>query len=157
VTNLLMLANNPGEITQRGMEHKRDLVIDLAWYNEVAVQRGTFLGLTIDWEGSLGLDHALVNISNRPNEPGVAYIAKDDLGQVMDPEREEDLIHIFKTLPAAHPLLKAPIVEEVKTATAALTTAIQLTNKIVLYKQHPFHDKVSPWWSANCMTAVHNL
>jgi hypothetical protein len=37
--NLLTLANNPGEITRRGAEHERDSVIDLAWYNEAAVQK----------------------------------------------------------------------------------------------------------------------
>ena len=36
--NLLLLANNPGEITQRGMEHEQDSVIDLAWYNAAVVQ-----------------------------------------------------------------------------------------------------------------------
>ncbi len=47
-TNLLTLANNPDEITRRGSERERDSVVDLAWYNETAVQNCTFTGLCVD-------------------------------------------------------------------------------------------------------------
>ncbi|KAH9992935.1 hypothetical protein BJV77DRAFT_1067504 [Russula vinacea] len=43
-TNLLTLANNPGEITRQGAEHESDSVIDLAWYNDAAIQNATFTG-----------------------------------------------------------------------------------------------------------------
>ena len=46
--NLLTLANTPGEITQRGANHEKDSVIDLAWYNEAAIRASTFTGLTVD-------------------------------------------------------------------------------------------------------------
>src|SRR5258707_5639609 len=61
-TNLLTLANNPGEITRRGAEHECDSVINLVWYNKAAVQKGTFTNLHVDWEGSLGSDHARLQI-----------------------------------------------------------------------------------------------
>ena len=73
-SNLLTLANNPGEITCWGSEHERDSVIDLAWYNEAAVQHSTFSNLHIDWYGSLGSDHALIQMdghahSATPHQP----------------------------------------------------------------------------------------
>ncbi len=46
--NLLTLANAPGEITRRGANHEKDSVIDLAWYNEVAIQALTFSDLMVD-------------------------------------------------------------------------------------------------------------
>jgi len=61
--NLLTIANNPEEITRRGARHECNLVIDLAWYNEAAIQAATFTGLTIDWEGSLGSDHAMLHLT----------------------------------------------------------------------------------------------
>jgi Reverse transcriptase (RNA-dependent DNA polymerase)/Endonuclease-reverse transcriptase len=155
--NLLTLANNPGEITRRGAEHERDAVIDLAWYNEAAIQRGTFSGLTIDWQGSLGSDHALLSVSGRPNDHGHAHMPEDDLGLVTDPERRGDWIRAFKTLPAALPLPHTPTVEDVEMAATALTEAIQLTNEQVFRKRRPFHRRASPWWNAACALAVQEL
>ena len=43
-TNLLTLANTPGEITRKGANHERDSVIDLAWYNKAAISASTFSG-----------------------------------------------------------------------------------------------------------------
>jgi hypothetical protein len=43
-----MLANTLGEVTQKGAEHKRDSEIDLAWYNEAAIQFTTSLDLKVD-------------------------------------------------------------------------------------------------------------
>jgi hypothetical protein len=60
---LLTLANDPGVITRKGAEHEHDSVIDLVWYNEAAIQLTTFSDLKVDWEGSLGLDHAMLVIS----------------------------------------------------------------------------------------------
>ncbi len=47
--NLLSLANAPGEITWKGTNLERDLVINLAWYNKAAVQAATQ-----NIEGNLG-------------------------------------------------------------------------------------------------------
>jgi endonuclease/exonuclease/phosphatase family metal-dependent hydrolase len=66
--NLLTLANNPGEITRKGAEHERDSVIDLAWYNEAAIQKATFTGLAVDWKGNLASDHAMLQINGRTGE-----------------------------------------------------------------------------------------
>jgi Endonuclease-reverse transcriptase len=62
-TNLLTLANNLGEITRRGVEHERDSVLDLAWYNKAAIQAATFTDMRVDWAGSLGSDHAMLRLS----------------------------------------------------------------------------------------------
>ena len=85
--NLLTLANNPGEITRKGAEYERDSVIDLAWYNEAAIQAATFTGLTINWKGSLALDHAMLNLRGHTREKSTNTNTETDLGFVVDPEK----------------------------------------------------------------------
>ena len=62
VSNLLVLANEPGKITRKGADHQRSSTIDLTWYNDVAVEEATFSNWVLDWEGSLGSDHALTRV-----------------------------------------------------------------------------------------------
>ena len=94
--NLLTLANNPREITRREAEHERDSAIDLAWYNEAAIQAVTFTGLAIDWEGSLGSDHAMLCITGQTQEESQSHNLETDLGFIVDPKKSEDWMHAFK-------------------------------------------------------------
>ena len=63
VSNLLTLANTPGMDTHHGSDNEWDSVLDLAWFNAIAISKATFSNLQIDWAGSLGLDHAVLHIS----------------------------------------------------------------------------------------------
>ena len=47
-TNLLTLANTAREITRKGASHKRDSVINLAWFNGAMVRAFTFSDLIVD-------------------------------------------------------------------------------------------------------------
>jgi Reverse transcriptase (RNA-dependent DNA polymerase)/Endonuclease-reverse transcriptase len=156
-TNLLTLANNPGEVTRRGAEHERDSVIDLAWYNDAAIQHATFTGLEVDWAGSLGSDHAMLRITGNPTETFIPD-HYEDLGHLVDPEKEEEWIQAFKarSLPflfAQHP----PSPDEVEEAAKALTDDIQWTNRKVLDRRRPPHPRASPWWTADCAAATQTL
>jgi hypothetical protein len=155
--NLLTLANVPGEITRKGADHERDSVIDLAWYNEAAIQKGTFSGLTLDWEGSLGSDHALLSISGKLHDTRARPAKKPDLGLVIEPERKEEWLRAFKSQPAPNPLPFSPTPEEVEKAANALTKAIQHASQRVFRKRRPFHPKGSPWWNTACALAAQNL
>jgi len=123
-TNLLALANQPGEITQCGAEHECDSVIDLAWYNEAAVQSSTFTDLRIDWSGSLGSDHALLQITGQNRKVGPQVMGNTELGLLTDPEQKEQWIAAFKArlLPLILPL--SPTAEEIEQAAARLVTDI---------------------------------
>ena len=94
-TNLLTLAKTPSIITQRGVDHEWDLVIDLAWYNEAVVQAFTFTDFRTDWEGSLGSDHAMIHISgqllvdNPPPDP------TEEQGFILDPKKKGEWIQLF--------------------------------------------------------------
>ena len=154
--NLLTLANNPGEITRRGAEHEKDSVIDLAWYNDAAIQGTTFARLEIDWAGSLGSDHAMLRTAGHPYEAQAAVYDKD-LGYVVDPELEEEWISAFKALSHMPHFQLPPTPEEVEEAAEALTKDIQRANRKVLSKRRPPHPRSAPWWTADCAAATQTL
>lgn len=157
--NLLTLANNPGEITRKGAEHERDSVIDLAWYNEVAIQLTTFSDLKINWEGSLGSDHAMLVTSGHPPLEEAGTDCRGNLGFLIDPDRGEEWTRAFKarsSLSHFH-FQPSPSPDEVEAAAASLTKDIQQTNEEVLCRRHPAHPKASPWWNAACAIATQTL
>ena len=88
--NLLTLSNTPGEVTHKGADHELDLVIDLAWYNEVVVQANMFTNLKIDWEGSLSSDHVLLQVSAFPGPTCHPPPSDANLGFMIDPDLKGD-------------------------------------------------------------------
>ena len=155
--NLLALANNPGEVTCRGAEHECDLVIDLAWVNTAAAQMDTFTNLRVDWEGSLGSDHACLRIvgtsqwvTNQPTEGA-------NPGYVVNPERKEEWIKHFKDAPPSLLLPSTPTAEEVEQAAAELYEHIQSANEKTFCRRCPFHPKAAPWWNEACARATQTL
>jgi hypothetical protein len=155
--NLLTLANNPGEITRKGAAHERDSVIDLAWYNEAAIQAATFTGLAIDWEGSLASDHAMIHITGHTREKSENQNLETDLGFVIDPEKSEEWIRTFKGKSSAFSFQINPTAEEVEKEAEAFTTDICQSNEEVFRRRKPPHPRASPWWNAACSIATQNL
>jgi Endonuclease-reverse transcriptase len=144
-TNLLSLANNPGKITQQGAEHERDSVIDLAWYNEAAIQVATFTGLTTDWKGSLASDHAMLHLFGCTCDKLPIQTPEVALGFVIDPEKREEWTCIFKARSKTPTFQASPDAEEIEIATEALMMDISRTNEEVFRRQKPPHPRVSPW------------
>jgi hypothetical protein len=155
--NLLTLANNPGEITRKGAEHERDSVIDLAWYNEAAIQKATFTGLAVDWKGNLASDHAMLQINGRTGEESMNQNLETDLGFITDPERSEEWIRNFKERSSTFHFQTNPTIEEIEKETETLTKDIHQTNEEVFKRRKPPHPKASPWWNAACSVATQNL
>ena len=148
---------HPGEVTCKGADHKHDLVIDLAWYNEAAIQANTFTNLKIDWEGSLGSDHALLQVLAFLGPTCHPAPSDTNLGFMMDPDLKGDWIKTFK---ACTPLLLipfSPTAEEVEQAAVGLISDIQDTNENIFRRRCPFHPKVAPWWNSACAIAAQNL
>jgi hypothetical protein len=155
--NLLVLANNPREITRRGAGNDRDSVIDLAWYNDAAIQSSSFADLRIDWDGSLGSDHAMLLISGHTSEEAAALNYGSNLGFVIDPERGGEWIRAFKERSFHFCFQPTPSPDEVEAAAASLTDDIHQTNEEILRRRRPAHPKASPWWNAACAVATQNL
>ena len=155
-SNLLILANNPGEITRRGAAHERDSVIDLAWYNEAAAQSATFTGLRVDWEGSLGSDHAMIHIMGHTRE---ASNQKTDtnLGFLTETEKCEEWIRVFKARSTPFPFQLTPTAAETEEAARGFMADIHQVNEEVFRRRRPHHPKASPWWNAACSIAAQNL
>ena len=155
--NLLTLANNPGEITKKGAEHERDLAIDLVWYNEAAIQAVTFTGLAIDWEGSLGSDHAMLHVTGQTQEESQSHNLETNLGFIVDPERSEDWTRAFKVKSSAYHFQANPTKEEIEKEAETYMMNIHRTNEEVFKRHRPPHPKASPWWNAACSIATQNL
>jgi len=156
-TNLLTLANNPGEITRRGADHERDSVIDLVWYNEAAVQSSTFTNLSVDWSGSLGSDHALLRITGQTRAAVRQPAQEPDLGLLTDPERKDQWIQAFKARSLPLLLPSSPTIEGIERAAAGLIADIQHTNEQLFRRRKPFHPKAAPWWNPACAVAAQTL
>ena len=157
-TNLLTLASTPGEITRRGASHESDSVLDLAWYNEAAVQATTFSNLLVDWPGSLTSDHAMIHVTGKTREH--SNLQEEDeanLGFVIEPDRKEEWIRVFRTKLPVIPFQLTPSIQEIEEAAASLTRDISETNEEVFKRRRPFHPRASPWWNAACNTAVQAL
>jgi hypothetical protein len=155
--NILPLANTPGEVTRKGAEHERDSVIDLAWYNEAAIQFTTFSDLKVDWAGSLGSDHAMLTISGHAQEEVIGHNDDGNLGFVIDPERGEEWIRAFKARSSHVQFQLPPSLDEIEAVAASLAEDIQQTNSEVLRRHRPAHPKASPWWNAACAIATQTL
>jgi hypothetical protein len=155
--NLLTLANTPGEITRRGANLDKDSVLDLAWYNEAAILASTFSGLRIDWEGSMGSDHAMLHISGHTSEPSPRSNQEADFGFIVDLEKGEEWTKAFKARSQAALFQLTPTEAEVEKEAEAFMTDIHRTNEEILRKCCPPHPKASPWWNAACAVAAQNL
>ena len=132
-------------------------VIDLTWFNEAAVQATTFSDLKIDWEGSLGSDHAMLIVAGHIREEVDFLNCEGDLGVVIDPEKCEEWTRAFKERSFHIPFQHAPSPDKVETVAASLTEDIRRTNEEILCRRHPEHPKASPWWNAACAIATQTL
>ena len=127
--NLLTLANKQGEVTRKGSDRERDSVIDLIWYNESTILKSTFSGLKVDWDGSLGSDHALLQVTahtSRVNPQSTGHI---DAGFLTDPGAKEQWIKALRDNPAPLLLPFFPTAEEIEKAAVELMADVQHANK----------------------------
>ena len=132
--NLLMLANTPSKVMRKGAGHERDSVIDLVWYNEIALLALMFSDLTIDWEGSMGSDHVMLHVLGHTNEPPTKPNRETDLGFVVDPEKGEEWVNAFKRRSHASSFQLMPTEANVEEEAAAFTADIHSTNEEIFRK-----------------------
>ena len=144
-------------ITRRGAEHEHDSVIDLAWYNKAAIRRTTFSDLRMDWEGSLGSDHAMLHVTGQPTGPTPFSDSMDPTSFLLDPEQKPIWIQEFKGINANQSFSTNPSAEEVERAAADLTSDIQSASKASFHKRRLPHHRASPWWNMACALAAQQM
>ena len=159
VGNLLLLANEPGMITRRGASHERSSTIDLTWYNDTAIEDTIFSNWTLDWEGSLGSDHAMTRIQGtlcQPYQP-----SKEDateLGYVLDEEKGIEWRQQFKdVIGSPAPLPEKPTAAQVEELASQVHEAMQLATATSMKPRKQYHPKGAPWWNADCAEVVAEL
>ena len=159
VSNLLVLANEPGKITRRGVGHQRSSTIDLTWYNDAAVEDATFSNWVLDWEGSLGSDHALTRVQGSLLKPSQApQEGTRDLGYVLDEENGAKWCQHFKAaLGSPAPLPGKPTAAQVDELAKHTHEAMQLAMASSMKPREPYHPKSAPWWNSDCDEAAGRL
>ena len=156
VGNLLILANKPQLITRRGASHERSSVLDLTWYNDAAVEDAVFSDWTLDWEGSLGSDHALTRVQGsllRPTHP--PQDENTELGYIIDEEKGREWQKCFKdklgTVDLLPPGLEAAQIDKLANQ---VHEAMQHATANTMKRRKPYHPKGAPWWNMDCAKVV---
>ena len=161
MSNLLSLANTSGIITCKGTNNEKDSVIDLAWFKATVINEATFFNLQVDWEGSLGSNHAALHVMARTSDPtrlppnlemDPGYLIKDGAKQ----KWIETLQHILARQVALTPTAGLSH-EEVECAALKLELDINEATASTCKKCHPFHPKAAPWWNDACSVAASQL
>ena len=126
ISNLLTLANEPGIVTRKGMDHEHNSTINLTWYNNTAIMESTFSNWSLDWAGSLGSDHTLTRTQGSLlHTPPPMMIGLQDLGYVIDDLKAADWGQHFRShLGHPAPLPDPPTSDKVKDCTRLFHDAI---------------------------------
>ena len=77
--------------------HERSSTIDLTWYNDAAIEDTVFSNWALDWEGSLGSDHALTRVQD--SLPGPIQPPQKDtteLGYALNEDKGTEWCQQFK-------------------------------------------------------------
>ena len=117
----------------------------------------TFLGLTIDWEGSLGSDHAMLHVEGNTRKPSPGDSQEPDAGFLIDLERGEEWTRVFRARSCTFAFTLPPTEAEIELEAAVFTADIHKTNKEIFRRRRPSHPKVLPWWNAACALVAQNL
>ena len=80
-----------------------------------------------------------------------------NLGFIINLDLKDEWIKAYKALATPLSIPSTPTTEEIDMAAVGLSDDIQNANEQVFHRQHPFHPKAAPWWTAACTFAVHNL
>ena len=159
VSNLLVLANEPGKITRKGAGHERSSTIDLTWYNDAAVEDATFSNWALDWAGSLGSDHALTRVQGsieRPPQPPL-----DDgteLGYVLDEGKGTEWQRQFQAaLGNPDRLPVKPTAAQVDKLAKQVHEAMQQATAASMEPRKAYHPRGAPWWNNDCAEAAWTL
>lgn len=153
--NTLELLTAPGIPTRRGEGNQRDTTINLTWRSFSATLNDTFLGATIDWEGSLGSDHALIRTTALTRER--ARPPREARSNCFDLDVDADILEAWQELLKAQaPVLKSPprSTAKIDTVIDLIYGAIQDASKELLKKKGANPARAAMWWNDECKAAT---
>jgi hypothetical protein len=156
-TQTFTMLTQPAVPTRRGENGARDSTIDLVWINFAASMQNSFQGAQVDWEGSLGSDHALIRtIVSTPMR--VQRNREDRTNRFntdISPKEWEEWGHIFaETVPIeVKPVSMLHIDQLIDAIYYTFNTACTATMKC----KGAAPGFASPWWNDECRDTVNNL
>ena len=105
----------------------------------------------------MGLDHAMLHVSGHTNKPSTKPNRETDLGFIVDLEKGEEWVNVFKRRSHTSSFQLTPTEANVEEEAVAFTADIHSTNEEIFHKRRPHHPKALPWWNATCAMAAQNL
>ena len=153
-TQTYTLLSVPRIPTHRGEAGARDSTIDLAWANLAASIAGSFSGVSLSWEGSLGSDHALLRLTARSStkvrSPHTHHptIFESDLG-AEEWDEWKQLLHDFS------PSETVPLCtrEQIDDCVDAIHYAFHEACSLVMKKKGRQPARRAKWWTEECKAA----
>jgi hypothetical protein len=153
-TQTFELLNKPRFPTHMGEGGARNSTIDLTWSNMATLMQGTFFGAQVDFGGSVGSDHALIQVV--ASTPAHVSRAPEDQTNRFDTDidadawEEWDRILRFELPPLLPILSPLDIDSRVDTIYLAFNKACKATMKSV--GAAPGFN--SRWWNDECKAAA---
>src|ERR1700677_1606878 len=156
-TQTFSLLSAPGVPTHRGENGARNSTIDLIWANYASEVQGTFFGAAVDWEGSVGSDHALLRTI--VTSPHKLYHQRGERTNRFDTDIDEEAWEewskiITASLPPRVPLNSSEDIDKMVDAVYdAFNAACSATMKMV----GAAPGFASKWWNDDCKEAADAL
>ena len=154
-TQTMELQTGRGDITRRGKEDERPSTLDLTWHNLAASMSITLTPPTLDWEASLGSDHAGIRTQWIPgSRPTISHLRplrtyKLDL---KEEERRNWKESIIRALPPIWGDLSTPtLVDE---AARSLQAAVEHACETHMTHKKAPGARSNRWWTQECTDAV---
>jgi hypothetical protein len=157
-TQTFSLLSAPGMPTHCGENGSRDSTLDLVWHNLASEAQSTFQGAHIDWEGSLGSDHALIRTHAIPQVHLIRQ-REDRTNRFnldIDPELWEEwhgILDIELPHPHSHITTTADIDLIVDAIYAVFNNACAATMK----RKGTAPGFNARWWTDECKAVAHSL
>ena len=130
-------------------------MIDLVWRNVAASLRNTFQHAIVDWEGSIGSDHALsrtIATTERDARP-----PKEARHNTFDLDADAEALELWqRTLKEHAPTLLGPprSIAEVDSTLEKVYNALQTASEAALKRKGANPARSARWWNTECTAAV---
>jgi hypothetical protein len=156
-TQTFTMLTQPAVPTHRGENGARDSTIDLIWVNFAVSIQNSFQGVQVDWEGSLGSDHALIRTVaatpmhiQRNREDRTNRFNMD-----ISPKEWEEWGQIFSQVVPID--IKPTSKQHIDQLIDAIYLAYNTACTAMMKRKGAAPGFASPWWNDKCRDATNNL
>jgi hypothetical protein len=133
-------------------------MLDLVWHNLTSESQATFQGAHIDWNRSLGSDHALIRTYAVPQTRLIRQREDrtNQFDQDIDPEQWEEW-HAILEIELPHPRSPVTSPADIDTLVDVIYTVFNNACAATMKQKGTAPGFNTRWWTNECKTAAHAL